>query len=95
MRVVGEEQDHSAVGYRRDDEGKDNVCCAHSLLQRINKKMQVQVNVSSLSGPPEPIFLIESHTALLGPDIQSESQGGTEENQDHTSVQCCWWWFSR
>ena len=76
MRVVGEERDHCGVGYRRDDEGKDNACCAHSLLQRINKKMQVQVNVSSLSGPPEPIFLTESHTALLGPHIQSESQGG-------------------
>ena len=76
LRIVGEERDHSDVGYRKDDEGKDNVGCAHSLLQRIKKKMQLQVNVSSLSDPPEPIFLTESHTALLGPHIQSESQGG-------------------
>ena len=35
LRIVGEEGDHSDVGYRKDDEGKDNVGCAHSLLQRM------------------------------------------------------------
>ena len=56
LRIVGEERDHSDVGYRKDDEGKDNVGCAHSLLQRIKKKMQLQVNVSSLSDPPQSQF---------------------------------------
>lgn len=62
------------MGYKKDNERKNNVCCAHSLLQRINKKIQVHVNVCSLSDPPEPIFLTESHTALLGQHIQSKSK---------------------
>ena len=62
LRIVVEERDHSDVGYRKDDEGKDNVGCAHSLLQRIKKKMQLQVNVSSLSDPPQSQFFSQNLT---------------------------------
>ena len=65
LRVVGVEWEDSGIEYRKDGKGKDNVGCVHSLLQKINNKMQAQVSANSLSGPPQIIFLTQSYTALL------------------------------
>lgn len=72
LRVVGVEWEDSGIEYRKDGKGKDNVGCVHSLLKKINNKMQAQVSANSLSGPPQ-FFLHDLTQRYYYPHVHSKS----------------------